>query len=183
MDAREERRKMRRAEDPEYLERQRALNRERVKRWRDRHPETSRERVREGSKKRALRLKHVGGDARLRLRNCKRRAEKKGWDFDLDVEWIQERLDAGICEMSGIQFLYGFRRTWDSFSIDRIDSTKGYTKDNCRAILWCLNLAFSTWGEEVLKSVVLAWVKNMPAEKITLAEKFRLGKIRNGLAK
>lgn len=35
-------------------------------------------------------------------------------------------------------------------SIDRVDCTKGYTKDNIRLVCWWLNAAMGTWGLEFL---------------------------------
>lgn len=35
-------------------------------------------------------------------------------------------------------------------SIDRKDSTKGYTRENCRIVCAAANFAMNTWGDEVL---------------------------------
>lgn len=43
-------------------------------------------------------------------------------------------------------------------SIDRIDSTKGYSRENCRLVCACVNLAMNTWGEKVLREMALAYV-------------------------
>lgn len=42
-------------------------------------------------------------------------------------------------------------------SLDRIDNSRGYTKDNCRLILWGLNQTFNWWGEEVAEEICRAW--------------------------
>lgn len=84
------------------------------------------------------------------IRNAKKRACQKGWDFDLDdyVEEIEARVIRGKCELSGINLVFGIGgKKHNSLSLDRKDSSKGYTYDNIRIIAWCLNCAFSDWGE------------------------------------
>lgn len=77
-------------------------------------------------------------------------SKRKGLQFDLTKEWIKKRLDAGVCELSGLLFKIGGHRAecreGNIPSIDRIDAKKGYTKDNCRMILWSINHALSNRG-------------------------------------
>ena len=79
------------------------------------------------------RLKHI-------LRNSKGRAEKKGWDFNLTLEDLetQYRFQDGRCAYSGIplEVCPGD----NMISIDRIDSTKGYTYDNIQFSTYQINL-------------------------------------------
>ena len=65
--------------------------------------------------------------------------------FDLDKEWIMEKLH-GKCELSGLDFKiiktkFGNKKGPTPFSpsIDRIDPSKGYLKSNCRMIIFALN--------------------------------------------
>lgn len=45
-----------------------------------------------------------------------------------------------VCPVLGIPlFLVGSKRTDNSPSVDRVDSTRGYTKDNVRIISWRAN--------------------------------------------
>lgn len=98
------------------------------------------------------------GRAPHMLATCRSRAKKHGMDFDLTAEWILERLESG-CELTGLSFkLEAGSRDAMSPSVDRIDSSGGYTKDNCRVILWGLNAAFGTWGEDAFREIVLAWL-------------------------
>lgn len=73
------------------------------------------------------------------LRNTKQRAELKGWDFELDYEFISGLLSAqdGLCFYTGAQL----ELTGDNkISIDRLDSTKGYTRDNVNLVTFRVNI-------------------------------------------
>lgn len=69
-------------------------------------------------------------------------------ECSLTIEWIKGKLLAGVCEVTGIAF--EFERNGNPFfpSIDRIDSSKGYTPDNCRVVLWIINTAKHTLAED-----------------------------------
>ena len=64
--------------------------------------------------------------------NAKARAKRTGLEFDL------ERSDINIpdvCPVLGIKLFRESKKTWHNApSIDRIDNTKGYTKDNIMVI-------------------------------------------------
>ena len=47
-------------------------------------------------------------------------------------------------------------------SIDRIDSAKGYTRDNCRIVCTAANFAMGSWGDLVLR----AMTRNMRGSKV-----------------
>ena len=87
----------------------------------------------------------------LLFRNCKKRAKKHQWDFDLTKEWIKEKIDNGRCELSGEKFNCDvgiFNTHFNPFtpSVDRINSSKGYTKDNCRVVIAAVNMGIGEWG-------------------------------------
>ena len=86
------------------------------------------------------------------LNSAKRRHE----EFSIPLEWVIERLTVGRCELSGLPFVFssvnGDRHPYAP-SLDRKDSTKGYTTENCRIILWALNMALSNWGEGVYREI------------------------------
>ena len=82
------------------------------------------------------------------LNLCKQRAKKKGIEFSLTFDWAEERLLRGVCEMTGIAFVFGTPRHAFLPSIDRIDSSKGYTPDNCRVVLLIINQAKNDISED-----------------------------------
>lgn len=72
------------------------------------------------------------------VKRCQCRRENL--DFDLDEQWYVDRLMKG-CELTGIPFVWA--REGHSLynpSVDRVDPTKGYTKDNCKLILRGINM-------------------------------------------
>lgn len=72
------------------------------------------------------------------LDRIRKRARKKKIDYDLDLLWLIDRIQKGRCEYTGIKFkLEPHITTLNPFypSIDRIDSNKGYTKDNCKVVI------------------------------------------------
>lgn len=109
--------------------------------------ELVRQRAREAARERAAKkaktpkLKTTDDFLQALLRRAEARAEKKGWKFDLDEAWVQEHMASGKCEVTGICFgIGGSKSPWQP-SIDRIDSDKGYTKDNCQMVVWIYNRA------------------------------------------
>jgi len=73
---------------------------------------------------------------------------------DIDVAWIMERLDRGVCELSGVPFVYETGHPHMP-SIDRIKVTQpGHMKDNCRVILWGLNAYKGVASEEVFRECI-----------------------------
>lgn len=117
------------------------------KAWKEKNPE----------KVRLIRERHrINNRESLMWSYAKKSARKSGVSFDLDREWFRERLDAGICEMSGLSFDLGQRRGPNTPSVDRIDPKGAYTKKNCRIVLWWVNRALSDLGEEYCLGVFRA---------------------------
>lgn len=132
---------------------------ERLKKWRSENPEQIHRAQREWRAKNRERVRLYQRNHRLRnrgswfLSSVKKSAQRLGVDFDLDKEWFERRLGAGLCELSGLAFDFsapvkGGPRIAGGPSVDRINAKKGYTKDNCRLILWWLNRALSNLGDE-----------------------------------
>lgn len=92
------------------------------------------------------------------LIGARNRAKQKGLEFTLTKEWVKSR--GSNCELSGLPFrpeydgVYG--RNPFAPSVDRIDSSKGYTPENSRLIFSCLNMGLGQWG---LEEVAPVWEK------------------------
>ena len=97
----------------------------------------------------------------LKLKELRKRAIDKQIPFNLDKEWVQLKLNNGYCEATGLKFDYSKRPFINPYypSIDRVDSTKGYTKDNCQMVCHMYNTAKCEFSEEVFAKWAKAYVK------------------------
>ena len=79
----------------------------------------------------------------IRINAAKKRAIKKHLDFDIDVPFLKELWDKqkGLCNISKIPMTLYFKNNVKNYnlSVDRIDSTKGYTKDNVQLVCDIIN--------------------------------------------
>lgn len=87
--------------------------------------------------------------------SAKHRCLKKGWEFNLDREWAEERY-TGHCELTGIEFNFDTNKGPYSPSLDRINNSKGYLKGNCRFILNSINMLKGSGTEEDMYKIAFA---------------------------
>lgn len=94
--------------------------------------------------------------------SIKKRSKREGVDFDLDSVWLLEKLKKGKCELTGFEFDFSIenrRRNSRTPSVDRIKAGGGYTKANCRVVLYAVNCFMNDWGLdeslEIARSFVL----------------------------
>lgn len=92
-------------------------------------------------------------------------AKNRGLEFSLTDEWAQARW-TGACEITNLRFRPGGvgRAGPNPFSpsIDRIDQSIGYTKENCRFVLFAINGFRGAGTDEQMYTIALALVTNMP---------------------
>jgi hypothetical protein len=74
------------------------------------------------------------------LISARNRAKEKGWPYELTDNWAKERW-TGCCEITGLPFKVNGKKGPHPFSpsVDRKDSSLGYTQENTRFILWGCN--------------------------------------------
>lgn len=87
------------------------------------------------------------------LEKIEKRAVRKGIPFDLDVNWLSIKLAQGCCESTGLpfkEFPACLHENPYLPSIDRIDSNKGYTKDNCKLVVVGFNSLKSNFDDEIV---------------------------------
>lgn len=109
------------------------------------------------------------GRAKSMMKTIKKRMKTWGILDELDFEesYLIELMKAGFCVETGIEFVYEkqdrFKCHPYSPSVDRIDSTKGYTKDNVRMVIWQYNLMKGEMTDEELLIVcerISDWKRN-----------------------
>ena len=125
--------------------------------YRERYPDRARENC-----KRYYRT--VKGTVRCLLRNAKDTAQRKGLDFNLDEEWLFQKVEAGVCEVTGLTLVKewdtGVSRTPFTPSLDKIDPHKGYTEDSTRLVCFIFNVCKNEWSDDVVKKFATALLTN-----------------------
>lgn len=93
-------------------------------------------------KQRDVLLRRNRGNLRTLLSAARAHAKRKGMVFDLTIEDLRA-IDCDVCPVFGTPFeTHGFdngRRHPTLKSLDRIDSSRGYTRDNVWLISWRAN--------------------------------------------
>lgn len=100
--------------------------------------------------------------------SSRKNAKKRNFLYELTREQydaLVKRAD-GHCEVTGIVFELsitdGAARRPFAPSLDRIDSSKHYTIDNCRLVCGIVNAALGAWGEKVFwKMIRMAKKRNI----------------------
>lgn len=98
-------------------------------------------------------------------------AAQRGLPFDLSME---EMMQVGEnsrwrCALTKIAFSLdkkdGCKFRPFAPSLDRIDSSKGYSLDNCRLVCFAVNAAMNEWGEEVFRVIAASYCeRRLPRE-------------------
>lgn len=93
------------------------------------------------------------------MAGARRRANQQGVRFELTRGWLEEKLQRGLCEVSGLPFEHtagGGRWKKQPFSpsVDRIVAGGPYTPNNCRVVCLIVNEAMNQWGLEPLIKLV-----------------------------
>lgn len=102
------------------------------------------------------RKSHRNNLERAILNRAKQRAIKWGLDFDIEITDI---IIPEICPLLEIPIFAGTKGNYhNSPSLDRIDNTKGYTKDNIRVISTLANSMKNAASKELL----YRFIKNLP---------------------
>lgn len=95
------------------------------------------------------------GRAYQLFKGARLRAKQRELDFDLNVEFVLERINHGFCPVLGLPFdLSPSSETHHNPlapSIDRTDSSKGYVKSNVQIVSVWWNTAKGQWTEEFNK--------------------------------
>lgn len=82
-------------------------------------------------------------------------------ESEITTQWVMDRIKEqdGRCAVSGIPFSYARglstkdRRNPHAPSVDRINSSLGYAKRNCRLVILAVNIALNLWGDDLFYEV------------------------------
>ncbi len=104
----------------------------------------------------------IHGRSQRMFSSAAQRCQANGLEFSITIEWIKSKLEIGYCDLTGLHFqLAGnsqqYRNPYGP-SLDRKNPKGGYTLDNCRMILWALNMGFSDWGEDIYRTIAESYL-------------------------
>ncbi len=109
--------------------------------------------------------------AKYMLNGCRGRAVKNGREFSLTLEWLEKKLSIGTCERTNLPFVFVIGTTEKKFgrhphfpSIDRINSSLGYTEANCQVVCAIYNLAKQDWSDYDVLNMAKALIKKLNDE-------------------
>lgn len=144
------------------LDKVRTWSRKAAARWRERHPDYGKEYYRKNAawiseKTRAAKKanpekfkerdrrywKSAKGRAGYLLLAAKQRSK----NVTITRAWIQERLDRGYCEVTGLPFVIdanAIANPW-SPSLDQRIPGQGYTPENTQLVVWIYNVSKGSW--------------------------------------
>lgn len=136
----------------------RAKNPEKVTEFRARYKDKNKDKILERqrlsyTKKRPIRIDYKLSPAAFY--GPRNRAKKNGWEFDLTREFL-DSIAPDYCPVLGIKLRPGSGKgpSDDSYSVDRIDSKRGYTRDNVIIVSWRANNLKSNGTIDELQKIV-----------------------------
>lgn len=108
--------------------------------------------------------------AKVLYLSAKNRALKNGAECTITEDWIQEKIDKGVCELTGLPFdlEHSSETKNNPFgpSLDRIDSkNKNYSPDNVRVVLSFVNIAINDLGLEKALPIFKALIEKNDEKK------------------
>lgn len=101
------------------------------------------------------------GRAKKLVRMAAARAKKAGVPYDLDWQWLHEKLLCGHCEATGLELQIGKGISPWAPSLDRIEGSKGYVKSNVRVVVYVFNMAKSSFSDCDVEKLCRAFVERL----------------------
>ena len=95
------------------------------------------------------------------IENAKRsNAKRRGIPYSLNAKWFEGKYKAG-CAVTGIAFQQGEGVICPlSATVDRINSSKGYTPKNCRLVLHAVNALRGSGTDQLMYEIAEAILTN-----------------------
>lgn len=111
--------------------------------------------------------KNLTGISKGLMRNVRKRIRAKAMDCDIDADFIREMVAGQNCQcaVSGLPFIWdtetsGYRGPLRP-SVDRIDPSRGYLRDNIRIVTVMVNTAIADWDDEMFFTMVVSVYSKM----------------------
>lgn len=103
----------------------------------------------------------LAGTAKMLCAGAEGRAAALRVPFDLTARWAMHKLLAGRCEATGLRFETSNPGTRSNFtpSVDRKIPALGYTRENCRVVIWGYNAAKGSGTDEDVMRMAEALVR------------------------
>ena len=107
------------------------------------------------------------------LESARGRAKDKNLPIDIDLDFLLNLYEQqkGKCKLTDIDFTFETNkektRKFLPFnpSLDKIDSSKGYTKENVRLVCTIVNLALNHFGEDTFKIMCQAYINKSKSKQ------------------
>lgn len=104
------------------------------------------------------------------FRAARANAKTAGVPFDLTPEWIQDRIEHGVCALSGLPLIMNrdpnVRVNPRAPSLDRIMIGGGYTKDNVRVVCWQANMARGQYADATLLELAEGIIRTISSQAL-----------------
>jgi hypothetical protein len=103
-------------------------------------------------------------------KNAQQRAKKNKiiWALSLDDFWLIVRQSNGRCAVTGLPFaIDATKHNPEQPSLDRVNSSLGYSRGNCRMVLLAVNYAMNTWGENTFRKIAISFATTILQDAIT----------------
>lgn len=146
----------------EYFREYRKKNPEKIKEYNKRWAEKNLDKKKEYNKK-WMRENYTSkryDQIKLMVKSMISGSNKRGLICELSYGDVEEMIDPMLCSVTGVKLSWDWndkgRNPWRP-SIDRIDPSKGYVKDNVRVVCWAYNAAKNEWSD----AVVQKWARNI----------------------
>lgn len=109
--------------------------------------------------------KSVDGYASKLLSGARGRSKKKRLECNLDSEWVRSKLSFLKCEVTGFDLTIENGGKYKTHplqpTLDRIDSSKGYTKENVQVVCWWYNAMKQDWTDEMMVNLIKQYASNI----------------------
>lgn len=179
------------AAHPEYrrewreknIDKVRAWSRRATRKWRENNPDYTKTYYQKNkeeiaNKTRAAKLanpekfrqrdKRYWSSPRGRAGFMLRAAKDRTKNVTITKQWIQERLDRGYCEVTGLPFTLTANKISNPWSpsLDQKIPGQGYTPENTQLVVWIYNVAKGSWNHEdveILAEAVMRLRKEIAA--------------------